>query len=62
MCAQVETFSTAFTSLSFVMSCRFVQFVRMLDVTFLYMMICKVDEAASTNLFFFHHIQFISHC
>ena len=53
MCAQVETFSTAFTSLPFVMSWRFVQFVRVLDVTFLYMIICKVDEAASTNFFFF---------
>ncbi len=28
---------------------------------YLYMIIWKVDEAASTNVFF-HHIQFISHC
>ena len=62
LCAYVETFSTAFTSLPFVMSfLLFVQFVRVSCDISIYDERETVDEAASTT-FFSHHIPCISHC
>jgi hypothetical protein len=59
LCAYVETFSTAFTSLPVVM--LFMQLIRVSCDISIYDEHRKVDEAASTN-FFSHHTQFISHC
>jgi hypothetical protein len=62
LCAYVETFSTAFTSLPFVMSFIFIYAICSCFMWYFYIWRAwKVDEAASTN-FFSHHIQFISHC
>lgn len=64
VCAYVETFSTAFTSLPVVMLSM--QLIRLSCEISIYDEQRKVDEAASTNLlllsFFSHHTSCISHC
>lgn len=42
--------------------CYFICAIHSFLIWYLYIMMWKVDEAASTNFFFFHHIQFISYC